>query len=572
MDTEKPRSISLPLLWMALALLALAASAASIRNGLVQDDLPVIQSNVMLHSLKTALGVFVQPYWPPPWYPALYRPLASLGFALEWAAGGGIVGVFRLVSILMYLATTAVVFGLTRQLLTPGFAWLAAALFAVHPVHTEVVGIAINQSEMGATLLTTLALSCFIRWRRLGPLSLGRIASLVALFAVALLYKETAIALPPLILAAEVIVVNDARSLRTRLGSLWSLWAGMGVFAGLFTAVRTWVLKGDVVGTFTAEALYKASLGGRALTMLGVVPEWARLLLWPAHLQADYSPGEIVAAQSWSQAQTFGAAALIIFGLLVGWGWQRSRTLCFGLVWTAIALGPVHNVLVPTGITLAERTLFLPSVGAMLAIAAGLALLLEDRERQPTSRFVRWAIYTTLGILLMAGAVRSAVRYEGFRTQLGFWYMTMHDAPRSYRANMAIGDLIYDRAKPEPARFFFKTAVDLYPQGFQARLLLADKYRIENKCPEALPLYDTVLTGHPKLSAARVSLAACLLYEGDYARARTVSVEGRQASELGSLFDDFLKTADSAAAAGAPAHSVYVTLDTMKTALRNGYH
>ena len=68
------------------------------------------------------------------------------------------------------------------------------------------------------------------------------------------------------------------------------------------------VLGGDTKGSFTAEALGGLGVGGRALTMLTVVPEWFRLFLWPAHLRADYSPQEIVAATQWGMDQTFGAA------------------------------------------------------------------------------------------------------------------------------------------------------------------------------------------------------------------------------------------------------------------------
>ena len=120
--------------------------------------------------------------------------------------------------------------------------------------------------------------------------------------------------------------------------------------------IRDWVLKGETRGTFTAEGLEGLGLGGRALTMLGVVPEYLRLLLWPASLQADYSPGEIVGTTSWGSAQSLGALILLLVLVLAFRLRKSAPVVPFGLAWTAIGLAPVPNVLAPSGIVPAERT------------------------------------------------------------------------------------------------------------------------------------------------------------------------------------------------------------------------
>ena len=106
---------------------------------------------------------------------------------------------------------------------------------------------------------------------------------------------------------------------------------------------------------------------GRTLTMLGVVPEWFRLLIWPHHLQADYSPQEILPAEHLSSPQLLGLVLLAIAVLLLVATWRRQPVVAFGVLWLGIGIGPVHNVLVPTGIVLAERTLFGEPVRKTLA-------------------------------------------------------------------------------------------------------------------------------------------------------------------------------------------------------------
>ena len=102
--------------------------------------------------------------------------------------------------------------------------------------------------------------------------------------------------------------------------------------------------------------------------MLGVVPEWFRLFFWPEHLRADYSPHEIVGATHWGVAQTFGAA-LLVADLLSSRGRAGAPrpAVTFGILWTAIGMSLVSNVLFATGIVLAERTLFLATIGVVIA-------------------------------------------------------------------------------------------------------------------------------------------------------------------------------------------------------------
>ena len=100
------------------------------------------------------------------------------------------------------------------------------------------------------------------------------------------------------------------------------------------------------VGSFTAEASQELTAGQRALTMLRVVPEWVRLLAWPAHLQADYSPQEITGAPGWSlrRPSVLFIAAFAVAALAAR---RTTPVVTFGLIWVAIAIFPVSNVLVP---------------------------------------------------------------------------------------------------------------------------------------------------------------------------------------------------------------------------------
>ena len=115
--------------------------------------------------------------------------------------------------------------------------------------------------------------------------------------------------------------------------------------------------------------------------------------------------------------------------------WQTAPVVVFGLAWIAIGIAPVHNVLVPSGIVLAERTLFLPSVGAMLVVG-GLARG-ERHHPGPPARAHGDGCMGSSRVTVLLGASRSWSRYHVWRTQLGLWTQTVIDAPDSYRAWVA---------------------------------------------------------------------------------------------------------------------------------------
>ncbi|HEU5218327.1 MAG TPA: hypothetical protein VFU23_06700 [Gemmatimonadales bacterium] len=61
-----------------LAFLAIAASISGIANQYAQDDFAIIFRNATVHDLTHGLRFFAEPYWPKPFTPDLYRPLALL--------------------------------------------------------------------------------------------------------------------------------------------------------------------------------------------------------------------------------------------------------------------------------------------------------------------------------------------------------------------------------------------------------------------------------------------------------------------------------------------------------------
>ena len=554
-----------------IAVLAVTASLSGIGNQYAQDDIPIIWKNPVIHDPGELWRVFVEPYWPRPYSRSLYRPFASVTFALQWLVGGGDAVAFRVTSYALYALASVAVFYLARLRLPLVVAGIVAALFAVHPVHVESVAVAVNQSELWVGGLSCLAVLFYVRKRSGGkPLSARDQLFLAGLYLFACLFKENALMIPGFLLAAEILLVPDGGSVRTRVAHGRRLLLILALVAVAFYWVRTQVLSGNLLGTFVAEALTGLSMGERALAMLAVVPTWYRLLLWPAHLQADYSPGEIVAQTSWGLDHTVGLLLLAATVLTAMLTWRRSPMITFGIVWGAIALFPVHNVLVPTGIVVAERTLFLPSVGVIVALGGVGALILERAGRR-----ARVALAAAVTGLLFLGLLRSATRHPDWSDQFGLWYRTANeDAPRSFRAHDFLADAYFQAGQERMAEQEYELAMQFAPPSITGpRMKYADKLRQRGWCFPAVVQYKKVVDVHANHGMARAALAACLIDLGRYREAKHHARLGIAMGWQRSAFQQALRTADSAERASAPPGTVRINVtsaDSVKVYMRIG--
>jgi tetratricopeptide (TPR) repeat protein len=289
--------------------------------------------------------------------------------------------------------------------------------------------------------------------------------------------------------------------------------------------------------------------------MLQVVPEWVRLLVWPAHLRADYSTAEFVASTSFGATEAFGLALLLAAFAVVWIARHRAPVISFGLAWCAVTLFPVSNVLLPTGIFLAERTLFSPSIGFLIAMGGAVALLVGRWRPEWAGR--RRVLAVACLALVVAGTVRSALRQRVYRDQVTLNLASVADAPRSARVQQAFAKTLFDQGRNAEAVAAYRRAIKFSPEPWQLRTALAQRLRMMGDDDGALEELRLSLAQKPT-QGALAELAAALLAVGKYAEAGRIA-EGIIASAGAPPIMVWLKrVADSALAVGAPPGSIKV--------------
>lgn len=415
-DAAVPDAPSPRLPWLIAGLMLLAALPyVGVRfNGFTIDDTYVYSANACIRDLRN-LPVLLDARYFAASSEASYRPICTLSYMLDYAIWGARAAGPHATGILLNVGAVLAVFGLAFTLLRRRWpAFFAAALFAVHPLHSEVVSALGFREDLLVGMLVPLALVAYARAR-----SSGRhrwLAAAWSAYAVALLSKEGAIVLPVLAVLMDTLGPAPAAGERDRARRVrLPFYLGLAALTAGFVLVRFWLMKFPAEGT---QPRLGGSLYGTFLADVHIQARNLLLLLWPHPLRAYYPP-ELYPARA-DLAFWLGLAALLACAapLLVA---RRARLYAFCFLWWFACLGPVANVY-PIYNPMAERYLYLASIGPAVGLAALAAHALRSRRAQ-----VAGGMLAALLVALLAW--RTAVRTTAWRDNVTLWSLEQRLSP-----------------------------------------------------------------------------------------------------------------------------------------------
>lgn len=425
---------------LAGAVAALAFSN-SLDNGFAYDDVQIVRENRGIQSLEALREAVLNPYWPGEFSRGLglWRPVTTGVLGIQWALWGDAPVGFHLVNVLLHAGVTALVVLLVGNLLPVPGAFLAGLFFAVHPVHVEAVSNVVGMAELLSGLFFLMACLIILKGgRRLGPV---RTLTVFLLYGLAFGTKESAITLLGAVLLldctdSEIRVSDLGAYLRDR----WILYSGMVAIAAGMLLVRYQVL-GSLAKAFPPLGADLLEEIPRIWTVASTWPHLFRLLFFPLDLSSDYSPAVIPVAMGWNATNVLGAVLVLgtlIFALI---SWRSgpltparlgTRAAGWGVVWFVITLSPTSNMVFLSGILLSERTLYLPSVGFVVALAWLLLRFYRERPR-------------VASILIMAAlslmVVRSWTRTPTWKDNMEVFNTLVRDHPEAGRSQWLLGDV-----------------------------------------------------------------------------------------------------------------------------------
>lgn len=508
---------------VALAVVGVLAAAVHVNtllNDFAYDDRPVIVDNEDLHTLGTLPGTLVEPYWPNVYGRelGLWRPVTSALFGLQWMVWGERPMPFHLLNVLVHVAVTMLGVVVLAELVPLGTAFVAGAIFAVHPVHVEAVANVVGLAELFSTLAFLLACWVFLRARdTLGPRDT---VVIILLFALAFLTKESAVTLPGVLFLLDV-VRRDRPALRALayFRARAVLYGGIAVVAGFVLYGRLLVL-GSIASPFgpLGAALLEHRVP-RMWTVASTWPHYFRLLFFPADLSVDYSPAVIPLSYGWDASNLLGAG-LVFSTLAIALVLARqptlsrdrstARTLTFGILWFVITISPVSNVIFLSGVLLAERTFYLPSLGFAVAAAWTARALYRDRPRVAVAAVV-------LALALMSG--RTFTRNAAWRDNITVFNTLLTEHPESGRAQWLLGDANYIVGDTVAALKAYSAAISMLNGAYPLMVEVGRRLVNSGQIRTATVLLEQAWRDRPARGVAPKLLAQIYLDQGRFEEA-----------------------------------------------------
>lgn len=492
MDVAGPR-LSLAY-YTAIAAASFLAYSNTFTNGFVWDD----ASSFLRHGTVQQPSRFVQLFREDQHAYGrgqgnFYRPLVATSFMADYAiarkphADTGLRGdpgpfVFHVQSVAWHAAAACLLALLLTRLSVPPFPAAAlAAIYALHPLHTETVAYISGRADSMAAAFMLAALGLVLSDSRRVPYTVRTSLSIVC-FAAALLSKESAFIYPVLLF---LCLVFDARVKGERLKPSRLVPFFASLFAlGAYAFLRVTVLN------FSAEASQTPrSFSARAVDSMQALAEYVKLMCYPSALHMERS------LDGFSTLHTLAgvvATLALTTGILLSVRYHRWR-MALGLSWFVVTWLPISG-LFPLNAPMAEHWMYVPLMGLVIAAADWITLPLVARP-----------VFRMIGVAAAAGWI-------------GFLLFTTVHRNRDWRDNESIYAATL-RANPESLRVRYNLAVtyeDLIGNSVGAQREYARSIQ-QYQALTPPPAQDSEL--YLAMIESRLSLGRLYQQSGDYAGA-----------------------------------------------------
>ena len=452
---------------LGLFLLTLLAYLPALGNGFVWDDDDYVTANPTLRSLAGLARIWLEPGAVPQYYPLTFTTLW-----LNYQIGGAAPFGYHLVNILLHATSAVLLWRVLRALSVPG-ALVAAALFAVHPVHVESVAWATERKNTLSGVLYLGSMLAYLRFAgigapRTGPDDAGWRARLaaegssatwalaLALFLLGLLAKTVVATLP----AALVLLLWWKRG---RLVSRDLAWLAPFFVLGGALALVTVRMESGHVGAFGRD--WDLSLVERTLIAGRAIWFYLGKLAWPSPLIFFYPRWTIDAGAAWQYLFPLAAA-----GAAVALWLARARIGVGPLVaWLlfVVTLGPALgfvNVFPMRYSFVADHFQYLASI-APLALAAGAGTIAARRGGPALQRAGIVVAVLAIGACAVLTARQTRV-YADLRT---LWTDTLAKNPGAWMAHNNLGLLLFGEGRTDEAMAHYRAAIEAKPDDAFAR-------------------------------------------------------------------------------------------------------
>ncbi|KAK2838371.1 hypothetical protein Q7C36_013185 [Tachysurus vachellii] len=502
-----------------LAALVLGCYWNSLLCGFVFDDVSAILDNKDLRPSTPIQNLFHNDFWGTPMSEERshksYRPLTVLTFRLNYLLSELSPASYHLFNVFLHVAVCVLFLRFCRLLMDRTTSLVATLLFAVHPIHTEAVTGVVGRAEL---LSSIFLLAAFLAYTK----SKGSDRSIVwmpivltvFLVAVATLCKEQGITVIGICCVYEVFVAQGF-TLPLLMEMALQVVRGKDMFPYavlqtllklvvlvistlLLVIVRVQVIQSQLpVFTRFDNPAAVSSTPARQLTFNYLLPVNAWLLLNPSELCCDWTMGTIPLVESLLDPRNLATLAFyVLLGLLAYHSLRHAhssaKTVLMALSLLVLPFIPASNLFFPVGFVVAERVLYVPSMGFCVLVAHGFKSL----ALRGTLKKVSWLF---MGVLLITHALKTFSRTWDWESEYTLFTSALKVNKNNAKLWNNVGHALENQNDYERALRYFLQATRVQPDDIGAHMNVGRTYKNLNRSREAEEAYVVAKSLMPQI-------------------------------------------------------------------------
>ena len=459
-----------------------------------------------------------------------YRPLSLATFAWEVSVfGPDRPDISHFINILLYGMTAVLLFRVLRMLhhkeqktILLSFPFIAAAVWTLHPIHTESVANIKGRDEILALLFSLGSLWASIRYIDTSKRSWLLISG--CFLFLGLLSKESAITFVALV-PLTIWFFRKSQGKALMAAAVPLIFAAAIFIAVRYAALGYLVDHGKAVTNLMNDPFLEMSVSEKFATIVFTLGWYLKLLFMPYPLTHDYYPYH-VPKMNWSDIRVI--TSLLVYVLMCAWALYkiRSRNLyAYAILAFLITISIVSNIVVSVGTFMNERFLYAPSIAMALAVSYFITQQIGDLPK-PTYYRKAWS-----GAALLAAGIFiwiSVSRVQQWKDPLTLDRTDVAISDKSARANCFIAVSLYTRRYPtltdagdkrrliDTMEYHLKKAIAIYPM-YESALhmstgVLAARYELNRDSEELLNGFEEVMQKIPHYTPSREFVISYLRY------------------------------------------------------------
>ena len=519
-----------------ISIVSLICYANSLNNDFVFDDKAVIVKNELIRDIRNTPLIFTTNYWEGYRWEgiekneqSLYRPLVIFSYALNYFVSGLKPFNYHLFNLLLHLINSILVFWFCLYLFESsrwGSSLTVSLLFAAHPIHTEAVTSVVGRAELFYFCFFILALIFYIKARvhKSSQSSLYYLLSLGSYF-LALLSKEGAITLLGVVVLIDWLYhyQGELRAmLDNGLNTIKRNYFGFLLVTLIYIIIRFIVLENPInPGSITLldNPLITASFWPRTITALKIIGNYIVLLLFPIRLSADYSFNQIPVATTIFEPGLLYSLFLVVIAVGLAFRWfKRAKIISFAILFFFITLSVTSNLLVVIGTIMAERLLYLPSLGFCIFVVALVQVAMTGIfQKRPILSL--YSLGTVMLLLVSLYGLRTFVRNRDWRDEAHLFSSVIKNAPESARGHNQMAAVYFQEGDYEMTLNEAKRAIEIHPDYKEAHYCLGNTYSKIGRHNKAVIELMRTLRLHPRYPSALINLGTSYHHLKQYDKA-----------------------------------------------------